>query len=467
MSEMTTLERPDTAAWRQRARPARPRRRPAKAPAPRVADTIAVLAGLGLGASVGLAFWGESFKALTAAGGWLTLGGRLTGLTGTYLMLVLVVLVVRFPWLERTVGQVRLVQWHRRVGAWPIVLITLHVILITVGYAQTSGVGVVSQFWTFLRHYPDMLSATVGFVLMLVAGVTSLPVVRRRMKYQTWWAVHLYLYLAIALAFAHEIATGVMFISNRSTRELWIAMSLATLVAVLGFRVVLPVWRNLRWQARVVSVDEEAPGVYSMVVSGRNLSRLEVSGGQFFQWRFLARGLWWHSHPYSLSALPRPPFMRVTIKRLGIQSEGATRVKPGTRVILEGPYGTFTSHARATQRVVLIGAGVGITPIRALLEDLPGSTHVTVIVRASSYEDIVHRSEIAELVKKRNGVLFEVVGPRERVRLDSATLRKLLGNLSNADVYVCGPSGFSNHVIRAISNLGARPERIHQETFTF
>ena len=133
------------------------------------------------------------------------------------------------------------------------------------------------------------------------------------------------------------------------------------------------------------------------------MSRFDVSGGQFFQWRFMARDLWWHSHPYSISAMPRPPFIRVTIKRLGMQSLAATRLKPGTRVFVEGPYGVFTRHAHRGGRVILIGAGVGISPIRALLEDLPPKTDVTVILRATNVEDLVHRAEVTQLVNERDG----------------------------------------------------------------
>ena len=105
-------------------------------------------------------------------------------------------------------------KWHRTVGGWPIALIALHVVFITIGYAEASHVGFLSQFWAFIMHYPDVLAATVASALMIAAGVTSIPAVRRTMKYQSWWAVHLYLYLAMVLAFAHEIKTGVMFIGH-------------------------------------------------------------------------------------------------------------------------------------------------------------------------------------------------------------------------------------------------------------
>ena len=382
-------------------------------------------------------------------------------------MLIMVLLVTRLPWLEETVGQVRLVRWHRTVGGWPIGLIALHVVFITIGYAQGSHVGALSEFWTFLVHYPDMLTATVAFVLLVMAGVSSIPAVRRKLKYQTWWVVHLYLYLALVLAFAHEIKIGVMFIGHPLALDFWIALSALTVGAILSYRILRPLAWNLRHQLRVADVREEAPGVYSLILNGRNISQLQVSGGQFFQWRFMARGLWWHSHPYSLSALPRPPYIRVTIKRLGLQSLAATRLKPGTRVYVEGPYGVFTRHARRSERVVLIGAGVGISPIRALLEDLPNTTKVTVILRASSVDDLVHRDEVKELVQARNGHLHEIVGPRENVRLDAAVLRKLVTNLRNCDVFVCGPTGFSQGITDSLLQLGVHKDRIHQETFAF
>lgn len=445
----------------------RARRRPGHAPVPRVVSTLSVLARVGLGVSVGLAFWGESIGSVESRGGWLTLGGRLAGLVGTYLMLVMVILMSRIPWLERSVGQDQLVRWHRRIGGWPIGLIALHVVLITWGYAQLTSVSLVRQFWTFILHYPDILDSALALALLVMAGVTSARIVRRRVKYETWWVVHLYMYLALGLAFFHQIKIGVMFLGHPVTRVLWISIWVVAALSVTSFRIALPVIRNLRHQLRVSAVREEAPGVYSVVVTGRQINQLAVSGGQFFQWRFMTRELWWHAHPYSLSALPRAPFMRVTVKGLGDHSNAMAHLKPGTRVIVEGPYGTFTRHSLSAKRVLLVGAGVGVTPLRALLEDLPHSIHVTVLIRASMPDDVVHRQEIVEMVAKRRGSFHELIGSRDQVRLSTKSLHGLVGDLRDVEVYVCGPDSFTEMVVSAARQLGAQAERIHRETFSF
>jgi predicted ferric reductase len=442
-------------------------RRPAPPPRPRVADACAALAGLGFGAVLAAVITGESRGSLAAPGGLISAGGRLAGFTGTYLMLIMVVLVARLPWLERAVGQDRLIRWHRRVSPWALGLIAAHVALITVGYAQAANSGVLAEIKVLITSYRDILAAVAGFGLLVLAGVTSYSYVRRRMRYETWWVVHLYLYLGLALAFAHQIVTGVSFIGHPLVRALWIVVWAATAGMVIVFRVAQPIWRSLRHQLTVVEVRDEAPGVVSVVCRGRHLDQLAVSGGQFFLWRFLTRDLWWQAHPYSLSALPRPPYLRVTIKGLGDQSRAMAHLRPGTRVAIEGPYGAFTHHARSADGVALIAAGVGITPLRALLEDLPAGTDVVVVARASTAGDLVHRAEVAELVKWHGGRLHEIVGPRHKVRFNARSLRRLIPDIAGRDIYVCGPEGFSAEIVAAASQLGAAPEQIHQEKFGF
>ena len=425
------------------------------------------VAGAGLAVTLGLALSTESASSLSLPGGPATALGRLTGLIGTYLMLIAVVLVARVPALERAVGQDRLVRWHRRLAPWPLVLIAAHGALIAVGYAQAAQSGPLRELGVLLVSYPGVLAATVGFGLLAMAGVTSYRLARAKMRHETWWAVHLYVYLGLALSFSHQLSTGAAFIAHPLARAWWIAIWAATAGVALVYRVGLPIWRSVYHRLRVVAIHPEGPGVVSLVCEGRRLDRLPVHGGQFLQWRFLLPGLWWQAHPYSLSALPTSSRLRVTVKELGDHSGELARLRLGTRVAIEGPYGAFTRHARASDAVLLVGAGVGVTPLRALLEDLPTRVDVEVVLRASTQDDLVLDHEVAELVERRGGRLHRLIGPRSLIRLDATALRQLVPDVAERDVYVCGPAGFSASVERAARACGTPPDQLHHEAFAF
>jgi ferredoxin-NADP reductase len=205
----------------------------------------------------------------------------------------------------------------------------------------------------------------------------------------------------------------------------------------------------------------------SVVLEGRRLERLPLSGGQFFQWRFLKRGMWWQAHPYSVSAVAHPPYLRFTVKDLGDHSGALAHIRPGTRVAIEGPYGAFTADQRRGERVALIGAGVGITPLRALLEDLPPHVDAVMVARTHSPEGLVLRDELVRLLDAHNGELHELVGPRQKYPFTDLTLDRLIPDLSERDLYICGPAGFTASVSHAARTLGVNEERIHHETFAF
>jgi predicted ferric reductase len=458
----------ETVSFAARASAAEPpvRRRPARQ-RPVVVHGLAAAAGLGLGLTIALAVTAESSGSLSAPGGIATALGRLAGLLAAYAMVVVVLLVARVPPLERAIGQDRLVAWHRRLGPWPLYLLLAHAVLITVGYARQARDGVLHQFGQLLWTYPGILAATVGSILLFAAGVTSYRLARRRMAYETWWSVHLYTYLALFLSFSHQIDTGASFVGHPVARLWWTALWLGTLATVVVARIGLPVWRSLRHQVRVVAVTPHGPGVVSVLLRGRRLDRLPVAGGQFFQWRFLRRGLWWQAHPYSLSAAPAGEGLRITVKDLGDHSGGVAALEPGTRVAIEGPYGTFTADTASRDRVLLIGAGVGTAPILALLQELPTHVDVTVLLRASTAHGLVLRDEVAEQVQRRGGRLVELVGSRDQVRLDADALREIVPDVRHLDVYLCGPDSLSRRLVSELERAGVPARRIHLESFTF
>ena len=461
-----------SAPWtKQSARSAAGRagRRTTTAPRPRriFARLFGVLAAAGLFISVALVAPVTTLAELAAPGGVLIAVGRVAAMAGTYLMLVTLLLIARIPPLERALGQDKLVRLHRRLGPWVIALVTTHVVAVTLGYAQQVKTGALHEIGVLVTTFPGMLLATAGFGLLLMAGLTSYRYARAKMRYETWWAVHLYTYLAVALSFVHQLWTGAPFLGHPAARAWWVAVWALTAGTVLAYRWIVPLEVSLRHRLTVHAVEDEAPGVVSVVMRGRHLDRLPVAGGQFLHWRFLRRGMWWQAHPYSLSALPTARELRITVKQLGDHSRSLARLTPGTRVAIEGPYGAFTHRARHTDRVLLVAAGVGATPVRAMLDDLPRHVDVVAILRGATEGDLVLRDEIAQRVGERGGRLHEVVGPRSQAPLDAPALNRLVPDIAQRDVYVCGPGGFMRSFIDAARSLGVPTGRIHHEDFAF
>ena len=239
--------------------------------------------------------------------------------------------------------------------------------------------------------------------------------------------------------------------------------------AVVIYRIGIPLVRSIRVGLVVEKVVVEAPGLISVIMRGRNVKLLEAEGGQFFGWRFLTRGHFLMSHPYSLSAAPSDKYLRITIKDLGDHSRATRHIKPGTRVFVEGPYGAFTA-GRATQpHIVAVGGGVGITPIRALMEEFKNGVEMDVFYRVSHPDDLILRDELDYLVAQSNGRVrvHYLAGSRRDYPMDADFIKAYAPRAADSDFYVCGPQALVETVRKAAEDLGVPKNRFHDEDFAF
>jgi predicted ferric reductase len=401
--------------------------------------------------------------------------GRLTGLVSSDLLLIQVLLLARIPWVERSYGQDRLVRWHRLVGFTSFNLMLAHILLIGLGYAGSVR-GLVRQLWDLGVDYPGMLLAYAAVGMLTAVAVTSIRAARRKLRYESWHLLHLYAYLGVALALPHQLWTGTAFTSSPVATVYWWTLWAAAAVAIVVFRVGVPLARTAYHRLEVSHVVKEASGVYSVHLRGRHLDRLPVRAGQFFNWRFRSGPGWSRAHPYSLSAAPSGTSLRITVKNLGDDSAEVARLRRGTKVLIEGPYGRLTGESYRGGPVTLLGCGVGITPLRALLEELPypyGAA--TLVYRIRSDADIVFKAELEAIAAKRGVRVVYVPGPRAGTDSwlprtaahlsDAAALRSIVPNLAANDLYLCGPDDWMSAVQAAAVAVGVPKRHIHSERF--
>jgi predicted ferric reductase len=385
-----------------------------------------------------------------------------------------VLLMARVPVLERAFGQDRLARQHRIIGFTSFNLLLGHLVLITWGYAAGRLSATPATLWELTVDYPGMLLAVAGTVCLVMVVVTSVRAARRRLRYESWHLLHLYGYLGAGLALPHQLWTGQEFLVSPAATVFWWGLWAATAGAVLIWRVGLPLWRSTRHRIRVTSVVPEGPGVVSVYMTGHRMEQLRAEAGQFFTWRFLTGPGWTRGHPYSLSAAPDGRSLRITVKDLGDDSGALRGVRPGTRVLVEGPYGRLSARARSRTKVAFIGAGVGITPLRALAEELDCAPGDAVLLYRFSDRPLF-ADEIVVLARERG---LEVVWLPGRRRAPDSWLGDGVGavddltaltfwvpDIAERDVYVCGPEAWAEDVRRTTSAAGLPADRFHAESF--
>jgi predicted ferric reductase len=420
-------------------------------------------------AACGFWWFDPASAALASPGDVLTAAGRVAGLVGAYLALVQLLLLARVPRLERAIGFDRLAAWHRGLGTNVVLILVAHVLLVTAGLALTERHAPWSAAWEIITTYPDMLLAVAGLALFLVVAFSSAHLARSRLSYETWYLLHLTTYLALALAFFHQISSGADFVTDPKARLLWIACYAAVAGCVVWWRGVVPVRRWFRHAITVDRVVRETPDTVSVWLRGRNLAELNARPGQFLLWRFVTVGHLWSAHPYSLSAPVQGHRMRITVKDAGDHSAALARLHRGVPVFAEGPFGRFTADNRQLDRVLLISGGSGIAPIRALAEQLLGErTDVVLVHRASSWQDVPFRAEL-DAMASRGLTARYLIGRRAELRADPLgphSLRRLVPDIQRRSVYVCGPQGMTATVLASLHRLGVPARHIHTEEFS-
>jgi ferredoxin-NADP reductase/predicted pyridoxine 5'-phosphate oxidase superfamily flavin-nucleotide-binding protein len=242
-------------------------------------------------------------------------------------------------------------------------------------------------------------------------------------------------------------------------------------------------WRKLR-VTRIVDESSTIRSFHFEPADGAGIPRFEA--GQHLPVRFcLGEGQTPLVRTYSLSSAPSDSFFRISVKRDGlISSHLHDHVQVGDLVEARAPQGRFTVQADAHRPLVLLAAGVGVTPLLSMLreviyegERIRHTRPTWFIQSARSLAELGFRDELYELATRakdkvralrllsqpedhaREGQDFEVAG---RVDID---LLKALLPLDDYDFYLCGPGAFTQALYDGLRELRIGDDRIHAETF--
>lgn len=237
-----------------------------------------------------------------------------------------------------------------------------------------------------------------------------------------------------------------------------------------------------QWQAwRVLRVEQESRDIRSFYLEPPVDSAVAFAPGQHVPVQVQPEGEAALIRTYSLSSAPSDGYLRISIKSQGTASRYLhERVVAGDVLNVRPPMGSFTLDQQSTRPLVLIGAGVGITPLLAMLREqliLGQARRIHLFHGARSLADLPFRNELDSLQQQAAGMLrvyralsqpeshalagqdYEFAG---RLGIDQvkATLA-----LDDYDFYLCGPGSFTQELYEGLRGVHVPDARIHAEAF--
>ncbi len=403
---------------------------------------------------------------------------RISALLATDLLLIHMLLVARVPWIDKLYGQDRATIAHKKLGKPILYLAVAHFLASTAGFALTDGKNILDEYLAMLANLPDMLTASIALGLMIVVVVSSINAARKKLSYEAWYVIHVTSYIAVLVAVPHQFSTGSDIAGKPLQSAFWIILYLFVASNIVWYRVLSPIVKSFARGLKVQNVVVESSDTVSVYIGGKQLEKLKYQAGQFFMLRVLTPKQWWRPHPFSVSAAPNGQFVRFSIGNRGDDTSLMPFLKIGTRVILEGPYGIFTEDRRSREKVVLIAAGIGVPPIRALAESMAArSGDVTIIYRTRNDEDAALLGELQEIAKRRGFKLHVLSGKRAHPQSwlpaseanvpDHARITQMTPWISESDVFICGPGLWTKTVEKSLVRAGTPLAQIHAEEFAW
>lgn len=412
---------------------------------------------------------------------WTALINRSSALVGTSLLLVHLILVARVPWIESVFGLDKLTGAHKKLGKPLVYVLLLHALTSVYQSALQNKVDLWSSLVTLVSHYPEMLLAVLGFFLMISVMLSSIATARKNLSYEAWYLIHLLSYVAVLMAIPHQFAFGSSFLAQPWLSTYFAALYVFTLLNVVWFRSLQPVIRSLSGGFTVGAVNSSGNNSTSIEIAGTESGKFFFQSGQFFMVRVMTLKDFWRPHPFSASNSAGEGRLRFTIGNRGDFTERIQKIKPGTKIVLEGPYGVFTEDKRTMAKVTLIAAGIGVAPIRSLATQLatkPGD--LTIIYRANSESEAALADELVAVSKKKGHIMHLLTGPRDKSvswhplqaagtksKADYVLLTELAPEIVNSDIYICGPAPWTNSLLGTLSRLSIPKNQIHVEEFAW
>jgi predicted ferric reductase len=405
-------------------------------------------------------FWMPAFIATDMATDYPCVIGRLLALVGFILILFQVVLSSRLKWIERGLGQDKLLGVHKTAGVVGFAFMLSHPVL----HASSD---LLAQGYVTLKW--PMIFGLIAVLLALVTVGTAILYGRLSLKYETWKQIHWFNFIVVPIIFAHSLLLGTELNSQPALRIFWYV--LGVLFVLLAGAILWDRIRIKRHLLRVTDVVQETPDTWSLHFKSGSPDH---KPGQFLLLSLLHDGRRTGPHPFTISSSPTSGDLSVSVKAVGDFTATVKDTTSADEAYIDMPYGIFSFLNYDAPNLVFIAGGIGITPFISMLRymvDKKLERNVILIWGNKTEKDIAFKSELEQMAVAMPSLrIIHVLSnqsewPGEKGYVDTMLLHTLLDGFENPQVFVCGPPVMMTKGVRSLQQVGVPKARIHFERF--
>jgi predicted ferric reductase len=394
---------------------------------------------------------------------------RIAGIIATAGVLLEFLVMSRAPFIENNFSLEEINEFHRYNGYTIFYSLCVHIAFVVAGYSAINHTSLFKQFWNFPSQFSGMLSAIVGtFILIGVVGF-SIKLIRKKLPYEVWYFIHVLIYGSIILTFSHQVDSGGDVSTIPWMKAYWYGLFALLFFTVAYYRFIRHIIKSLYHDFKVDKVVPEANGIYSIYVSGRRVNKFKYTAGQYAHWRFLTPNFFYQNHPFSYSSEPGSNHLRLTFKSSGDFTKQLTSINPGTRVLVDGPRGSFTAEYSLDRHIVMIAGGIGVSPFIPLAKSfLREGRDVSIIYSVVNREDIAFSSELNELLASHpDSFRLNIHVASEKGFINEAVLSNYVQPNSDEAIYLCGPPAMTKSLLKQLKSFGLADDQLITEQFSF
>ncbi len=410
-----------------------------------------------------LYFWFTNSNYLltsTKSGDFLIALGRLAGLLTEFLILIQLLFISRFSSIEKEFGFDKLIALHKKIGFFLVVFLISHPLLLTLGYAQSKNTSFINQFLNFQNNWENVLGATIASVVIIFTAIISMKRFRNKIPYEVWYFAHLPLYIAVAIAFGHQVNTGDM--ATGGAMFYWYLLNIVLFGILISYRFIKPAYIYFKHSFVIEKMVKENENVYSVYISGKNMNEYRFKSGQYASLIFLQKNMWFH-HPFSFSDAYNGKYIRFTIKASGDFTSIIENLKIGTRVWIDGPLGAFTLEKSIQNKYLFIAGGIGITPILSIIKSLKNKDNSVLLYSNKNEDKICFKKEITDTGAETHYFNTNIINNRINIQ----SIVNTCPDYKDRDIYICGPEQMTLSLVRSLENIGVQHEQIHFDIFSY